>query len=119
MKLDIIQIADRGVASKERLHLRVLEDADLVYYIIFDTVYSSASTISNSQKDAFWFKPKKVKSGDHVIIYSGTGTNTESKNADGTTNHFYFWGKQKTMWNEVGDCAVLFEINTWKTSLPQ
>lgn len=116
MKLEIIKIIDRGVASKERLWLRVLADCDLSYFIVFDTTYTSQNSISNIQRHAHWFSPKRVKSGDYVILYTGPGKPSESKNNDGSTNHFLYWGIDKTIWNKEGDCAVLFEINSWQTS---
>jgi len=116
MKLEIINISERGVANKERIWFRVLADCDLSYFIVFDTTYSSPSSISNLQRHAHWFSPKKVKSGDYVILYTCPGIPTESKNNDGSTNHFLYWGIDKTIWNKEGDCAVLFELNSWQTS---
>ncbi|MDD4993029.1 MAG: hypothetical protein PHR83_12430 [Paludibacter sp.] len=116
MKLEIIKIIDRGVAGKERLWLRVLAECDLSYFIVFDTVYTSQNSISNIQKNAYWFNSKKVKTGDYVILYTGRGTPSISTNNDGTINHFLYWGNDKTIWNKQGDCAVLFELNSWMTS---
>jgi hypothetical protein len=116
MKLEIIKIVDRGVESKERLWLRVLADCDLTYFIVFDTTYTSSNSISNIQRHAHWFRPKKVKTGDYVVLYTGNGTSTEKANNDGSTTHFIFWGLEKTIWNQQGDCAVLFEVNSWRTS---
>lgn len=116
MKLEIIRIIDRGVTGKERLWLRVLADCDLSYSIVFDTTYASQNNISNIQRHAHWFAPKKVKSGDYIVLYTGTGTFSESKNNDGSINHFLYWGIAKTIWNKEGDCAVLFEVNSWRTS---
>ena len=115
MKLEIIKIIDKGVTSKERLWLKVLNNTDLSYYIVFDTTYSSESTISNIQRHAHWFKPRKVKAGDFVILYTREGTASTSQNQDGSTNHFLFWGIDRTIWNADSDCAVLFEINNWMT----
>jgi hypothetical protein len=116
MKLEIIKIFERGIAQKERLSLRVLNETDLSFYVIIDTVYLSENSISSSQKHAYWFNPKKVKTGDYIVLYTGNGTPSESKNADGTTNYFLYWGLNNTIWNNKGDCAVVMEINTWKTS---
>jgi len=116
MRLEIIKMLDRGIPNKERLWLRVLADCDLTYFIVFDTTYTSANSISNVQRHAHWFTPKKVRTGDYVILYTGRGNPSESKNNDGSTNHFLFWGLDRTIWNRQGDCAVLFEVNSWMTS---
>ena len=115
MKLEIIQILDKGVENKERLYLRVLADTDLSYYIVFDTTYTSENTISNIQRHAYWFKPRKVKAGDYVILYTRAGNTSTRQNKDGSTNHFLFWGIDRTIWNKDDDCAVLFEVNSWMT----
>lgn len=115
MKLEVIKIIDKGVANQERLWLRVLADTDLSYFIVFATTYISENTISNKQKQAFWFKPKKVKSGDYIILYTRPGTPSESKNNDGSTNHFLYWDLDKTIWNKEEDCAVVFELSNWTT----
>lgn len=116
MKIEIIKIIDRGLANKERLWLRVLANANLQYFIVFDTTYTFPDSISNLQRHAYWFKPKEVKAGDYVVLYTKQGTPSEQVNDNGTTTHFVYWGLDKTIWNDTGDCAVLFEVNSWQTS---
>lgn len=116
MKMQIVRIADRGIANMERLHLRVLADTSLEFFVVFDTTYTSSDKISNLQRHAYWFRSKPVKAGDNVILYTRMGTPSEDRKADGTTTHFLFWGLDHTIWNKVGDCAVLFEVNSWATS---
>lgn len=116
MKIEIVNIVDRGVANKERLWLKVIATTNLNYFIVFDTTYTSQNAISNLQRHAYWFKPKEVRAGDSVVLYTKSGTPSEQKNQDGSTTHFMFWGLEKTVWNNSGDCAVLFEVNSWQTS---
>lgn len=116
MKLKIIEIIDRGVADKERLWLKVLQETDMTYYIVFDTSYISANSISNFSRHTYWFGSKTVKSGDTIVLYTKEGTPSSKQNADGTTTHFFYWGLDKAIWNKKGDCAVLFEVSSWETS---
>jgi hypothetical protein len=116
MNIEIINIIDRGIANKERLWLRVIADCDLVYYMVYDTVYQSPSQISITPKHTYWFRAKKVKAGDYLILFTGKGNASESKNNDGSSNHFLYWNLDKTIWNKEGDCAVLFELSSWQTS---
>ncbi len=116
MNMRIIKILDNGIANKERLWMKVLANTNLMYFIVFDTTHTSDNTISNIQRHAYWFSPKEVKAGDNVILYTRRGTPSEQRNADGSTNHFLFWGLDKTVWNNQGDCAVLFQVNSWETS---
>lgn len=116
MKIEIIDILDRSVANKERLWLKVLSNTDLQYFIVFDTTYTSENSISNLQRHAYWFKPKQVKAGDYVVLYTRNGSPSQVTNENGTTTHFLFWGLKNTVWNNSKDCAVLFELNFWQTS---
>jgi len=116
MKIEIVEIVDRGTANQERLWLKVTANTDLKYYIVFDTTYTSANSISNLQRHAYWFKPKEVRTGDYVVLYTKQGTPSNQPNQDGTTTHFFYWGLDKTVWNNTGDCAVLFEVSSWQTS---
>jgi len=116
MKIEIVKILERAVANKERLWLKVLADTELQYFIVFDTTYTSNTSISNLQRHAYWFKPKQVKAGDYVVLYTKPGTPSQTTNENGTTTHFLFWGLENTVWNDTGDCAVLFEVNSWQTS---
>lgn len=116
MKIEIVRLLDKGSANNERLWLKVLSSTNLHYFIVFDTTYTSENTISNLQRNAYWFKSKEVRSGDSVVLYTRKGTRSETMNADGSTTHFLFWGLDRTIWNNEGDCAVLFEVATWQTS---
>ena len=116
MKIEIVKILERGGANQERLWLKVISNTDLKYFIVFDTTYTAPNSISNLQRHAYWFKPKDVKAGDYVVLYTKKGTPSEVINENGTTTHFFYWGLDKTIWNDTGDCAVLFEVNSWQTS---
>lgn len=116
MKLQIVRLVDRGIPGKECLYLRALTDANLSFYVVFDTTYLSLDAISNEQRHAYWFPDTLVRAGDHIVLYTGVGTNTTTRNPDTSTNHFFYWGIAHTIWNNTGDCAVLFEVNTWETS---
>jgi hypothetical protein len=116
MKIEIIKIIDKGIKEKERLWLKVLEDCDLIYFIVYSTVYSSPTTITNIPKETYWFKSNKVKAGDSIVLYTRKGNPSISEAKDKSTNHFLFWNLDKTLWNDKDDCAVVFEINSWKTT---
>jgi hypothetical protein len=116
MKLEIVRITDRGVPNKERLHLRVQADVSLGYYVVLDTVYTSPTSISNYPKHAYWFPSTSVQAGDHVVLYTGPGSDSSKKNPDGTTSYFYHWGLSTTLWADKSQCAVVLELANWQTS---
>ena len=114
MKLDIISIEHKGDLSKETIWLDVLEDADLKYYLVGDTTYTSENSISNELRHVFWFTSKSVKKHDYVALHTKDGTDSAAPNDRNTTTHHIYWDLGRTIWNKEGDCAVLFEVNTWK-----
>ena len=115
MKLKIFGIIERGVRFQERLQLAVVADANLNFYTVFDTVYVPGG-ISSFPKNVYWFTNYLVKAGDIVVLYTGPGTFSVVKRPDGGTNHFFYWGRNTTLWNDPNGCAVLLELNTWETS---
>lgn len=100
--------------SKEYVSIKVLEDADLQYYLLTDTTYTDDTHISNKLRHLYWFPTTAVVKGDYVWIYTGKGTNTSRANDAKTTTHILYWGLAESVWNNDGDCAVLFEIKAWK-----
>ena len=116
MKLSIIRIIDRGITSKERLYLKALNDINLSYYLVLSTDYSSPTALSVGGKSAYWFSPKSLKAGDSVVLYTCGGKASETKNSDGTTTYFLYWGWASPLWNATGKCAVVMELSNWMTS---
>jgi len=69
--------------------------------------------LAGTVKDVYWFPPKKVKSGDWVVLYTKVGPTSEKVTENGPTSHFFYWGKLKPMWGS-GAIPVLVETPTWK-----
>lgn len=116
MKVELKSIYNRGSDSEERVHFQALADIDLTYYAIFDTHYTGENSIQASQKSCYWIPPRKVKSGEHVVVYTRTGKVSVETRNDGSVYHFLFRGLAHAIYKSPQDCAVLFEISTWKTA---
>ena len=117
MKLQIVRIVDRGVPNKERLHLSVLQDVNLSFYVVLHSRYATPQTISSGHLLAYWFPNQQVRTGDQVVLLSGPGTNTSRKEPGGTTTYFYYWGLKDSLWGQFEDCAVVVEALSWSTSI--
>lgn len=115
MKLKITSVEGKGDLSKETIWLDVLENANLKYYLVSDTTYTGENSISNELRHIYWFRDKDVKEGDYVALHTKDGTNYAVSNARGATTHHIYWDLGRTIWNKDGDCAVLFEVNSWGT----
>lgn len=115
MKLKMTQIFDRGTHNSEKVLIDVLEDANLMYYIVRDTTYTDDNHISNKWSHAHKFSEQKVQKGDKVVLCTKTGTHRKNDLGNGKTEYVYFWGLGNSVWNNDGDAAVLYEVNTWDT----
>lgn len=116
-KLRIYSIEQKGNLSNECVWIDVLEDiSSLSHYMICDTTYTDAHSISNELRHMHWFSDRKINKGDWIKLFTKNGVNTTSTNNRGTTTHILHWNLGKTVWNKDGDAAVLFDISTWSTT---
>lgn len=113
MKLQILNIQNHGDYDEEYIDLEVLEPCDLKYYQVADTTYTGDNKISNRLRHYYWFTSKPAKTGDFVRLFTKSGTNTSWANGSKTTTHVYFWGLERAVWNNDGDCAILLELTAW------
>jgi len=117
MKLKILRVEDHGTLQSERVFLSVEEDANLMYYLIRDTTYTSDDKISNKWDHIYKFLGKSVKAGDEVVLYTATAPKESEKiNNNKNTCYYFSWGLKECVWNNDGDVAVLYEISNWQSS---
>jgi hypothetical protein len=116
-KIQLVEILDRGIPNKERVHLAVLVDADLSFFVLLKTfrVAPLFTELASGVAPAFWFPTTRVLAGDQVVLYSGKGTNSRNAQSTGTT-HVFYWGLDKTVWNLTADVAVLVEALNWDST---
>lgn len=116
MNLVIQKIVTPGKLDTERVLFKVENDAAIGFYGIFKTIEIGEKTLSSNIRKSYWFPDKDVKKGDLVVLYSKVGINTERKEADGSTVHFFYWGNDATQWEKRekdSDAVVLFKIDEW------
>jgi hypothetical protein len=114
MNVHLKSVRDAGNHAKERVVLKVAGNTDIGRYAIFDTTFDSEENVSNKLRHAYWFPDATVSEGDLVVLYTKDGDPKKVKNKDGSTTHFFYWGLERTVWNEDGDGAVLFLIKEWE-----
>jgi hypothetical protein len=115
MKLQVIKIHNHGNHLEEFVEMKVIADCDLSHFLLTDNTYAADGTISNKLRHPYWFLPKKVLAGDLVFLYTRRGADTSWRNRAGSTTHERFWDLREPVWNDTGDCAVLFELAQWRT----
>jgi hypothetical protein len=116
LKLRILSIYEKGDATKEYVSIEVLQNCTLDYFGVADTTYTDDDKISNKLRHYFWFPRREAAKGERVVLRTGTGKNDQYTTENGTKVHRFYWGLESSVWNDDGDAAVLFQIDTWKTS---
>jgi len=115
--LKVHSVDGKGKLSEECVWLSVSADIpSLSYFLLCDTTYLDEGHISNELRHMYWFKPKAVKEGDWIRVYTKNGTNTSVVNDKKTTTHIFYWNLGATVWNKDGDAAILFDLTTWKST---
>lgn len=113
MDVRISKVSGHGDYKNECVLLEVVADCDIGEYMLADSTYTPDNMISNKVRHTFWFPDKKVKKGDFVSLWTQEGTNTTTTNDAGKTVHRFYWGLKQAVWNDDGDCALLFLIKEW------
>lgn len=117
MTLHIKAVRDKGIYEKERIVLTVDSHGDIGKYILFNTTYESADTVSSSVRYTLWLPDYQVTTGDLVVIYTKKSSEIIKKkiNDDNTKTIFIYWGLSKSVWNHGDDSAVLVKIDDWSS----
>ncbi len=110
MNIKLQQIIDNGKHSDERIVLKALTTVNLANYMILDATYLPDGKLSNKARHVYWFKSKIVNANDTIVLYTKNGQPSETKNTNGSTSHFLFWGLDSSVWNNTGDKATLVDI---------
>ncbi|MDU1906576.1 MAG: hypothetical protein E6772_17555 [Dysgonomonas sp.] len=111
MRLSVTQIADKDSEGKERLVIEVLEDCNLFDYMVLDTTYNNDNNISSLLRHCYLFPDHEVKKGEAVLLYSTKGKNCTGQFTDTKrTFHVFYWGLDKSIWNNEEDKALLLKI---------
>lgn len=114
MKINIKSVHNHGDYQKEYVTLEVTETCDAGRFLLADTTYTADGKYSSKLRHTYWFPDGEVKKGDKLIVYTRPGTNSATKNSDGSTTHSFFWQLKVAVWNDDKDCACLIEASTWQ-----
>ncbi|WP_283686162.1 hypothetical protein [Dysgonomonas sp. Marseille-Q5470] len=111
MRLSVSKIADKDDEGKEQLIIEVLEDCNLFDYMVLDTTYNNDGSVSNLLRHCYLFPDYEVKKGEVVRLYSTKGKNNKGQFTNSKkTYHTFYWGLDKSIWNNEKDKALLMKI---------
>lgn len=114
MDIELQAIKSHGDYDKEYVTLKVLSDCDSGGFLLADTTYNDDDTVSARLRHLFWLPSKEVSEGDFIRVFTRAGDDREYGNDKGTTTHVFYWGLRAAVWNDNGDCAVLFQATEWE-----
>lgn len=117
MKLKITNIGDQGDLSKERVVMKVESGGNVGEFLLIQSGHFNDS-VTNGIHAAYWFPDKDVKTGDFVVLYTKSGTNSEKPFKD-VKSHFFYWGKSQPVWNADNRAAVLMHAPAWESFKPE
>ena len=117
MRMRIVDILDRGVPNKERIHISVDADTDLQFFVVLETM-SRGSAIQAGGLQAFWFPAKEVKAGEMVLLFTAGGTESTFVAEDKVKVHLRYWGRKNTIFHAPTSTAALMEVAEWATFVP-
>lgn len=117
MNLTIKSVADAGDINKERIVFQVINDADVGQYAIFRAA-NSDEMVTTDVTHVFWFPDKSVSVGDHVVVYTKSGSDKEKLLNSGSKSHFFYWGKSESLWGTDRYSVVILQVDTWVSYRP-
>ncbi|MBK7129031.1 MAG: hypothetical protein IPM74_03495 [Crocinitomicaceae bacterium] len=114
MSLEIQRVIDKGNLEKERLFLTATSDVNVSGYVVMDSSYDNDGDVVNLGRHAFRFPTKLIKSGDTVSLYTRAKPAgwVDEKYIENGSNlaHFFYWGRETTVWNRGGDYCTLLKV---------
>ena len=119
MKASTPRIVAPGDLANERVAFTVSDSGDLSTLLLIDSNYIDTASIEAGTQLAYWLGGDRVEAGDHVIVYTRTGTESVRKRDDGLQNHFFYRGLSQPLYGDSQACVVLASIVDWSTSKPR
>ncbi|WP_204126618.1 hypothetical protein [Pseudomonas ogarae] len=115
MDLKVIRVVEQGDAENEFVVVRALKACDLKGYMILDETYNDDGSTSNKQRHVFTFPSWRVEEGEYIFISTKAGANRKGKTTEGTPTSYFYWGLNRSVWNEEGDKVHLIKIESAAT----
>ena len=115
--LKITTIREKGDLSKERIVMKAQNSGNVGEFMLVQTGLQEGS-VTNKVYEAFWFPDKDVKAGDFVVVYTKRGSDS-AKPFNGVTSHFFYWGKDQSIWSSSEKAAVLMHAPEWESLKPE
>lgn len=118
MRIRVVEIQDRGIANRERLHIAVDTTVSLYHYVVYTSTSPDKRQVSAGGHLAYWFPGHEVGPGDNVFLYTAYGYDKVEKNNSGGHDYFFYWNNPQTLWASEDTAVVLMEVHAWESFPP-
>lgn len=113
-ELSLPEVADRGVANRERIIVRARQQIDMSQLGLLVCVHrtvNSQPTVAPFDDFFYWFGNLTVEPNDHVFIYTGPGT-ARKTTVEGTQipAWVFHWNRSTTIFANSATVPVLFRV---------
>ena len=111
-ELQVVGVADRGIANKERILLRPLISMNLQNFVLtLGVVAENATKILPLPNFVFFFEDIVVEAMSWVVVYTGPGESEVSRLPTTFEKAYsYHWGNSSTLFAGPLVLPVLFRI---------
>jgi len=119
-ELELLGVADRGVPNRERVVLRSHGHVQMGGYALFLGIRSHAPGFALPVRDSmFWLGDGPVRPDDWVIVFTGSGTpsNTQMPDAPGKI-YLLYWGRPTTIFHDPQVVTMLLRLGGVSVEVP-
>jgi hypothetical protein len=114
--LQLVEILAPGDIKNERVHLEATRDLNTSFFVVLATHEIPPDRVYAGKRPAYWFEPIDIKNGDHVILYTRSGSYSKKLRNDRTHySHFFYWDYKNSLFDATTARAIILEVSLWET----
>lgn len=117
--IKFLAIKDSGLIDQERIVYRAFEAGNIGEWMVNCTrsrLRDGKRIITNRVLATYWFSDRSVEIGDLVVIYTKSSKSwykIKPASRGGVNTHFFYWGRDQTVWDGQDIAAVLGRFVDW------
>lgn len=111
LNFNLLGVYDRGIANKERIVIKVLDNTNLGQYGVFLGIKVGEGAALPVNNMMFWFGDGIAEKNSWILLYTGPGENRRTTLKDSPEKAYVLhWGFKNTVLNEKIIVPILFKV---------
>lgn len=90
-------VFEPNVANRERIVLQANQAIDMAQFFLLIGVPGSDNMARPLKDNVYWFGGIALGPGDWIVLFTGSGTPRQERDAQGRVIHTLFWGRSHTV----------------------